>query len=101
MRFGYLRELLTVSKMISSSDVTAIPTSADCGVPLGPIVPRTPNFDFAMKAKISALVTARSPIASAWVLLRVFRSRRLVEFLDRFADPCDNLRQSRFFDVLP
>src|SRR6185437_14316176 len=33
--FGYLRELFTVSKMISSAGVTAMPTSADCCSPAG------------------------------------------------------------------
>ena len=49
IRFGYFRELLTVSKMISRSRVIAIPTNADWGVLEPATVASTPNLHGAMK----------------------------------------------------
>src|SRR5579859_1269077 len=57
LRFAYFRELLTVSNTISRSPVTAMPTSADWGVPEAPMLESTPSFDCAMKAKRSARFT--------------------------------------------
>lgn len=54
MRFGYLRESFTVSKISSKPGVTANPTSADCGVLLSETVPRTPSLNFAMNVYSSA-----------------------------------------------
>jgi hypothetical protein len=42
-QIGYFREDLTVSKMISSCAVIAMPTSADCGVPSPEMLDTTPK----------------------------------------------------------
>jgi hypothetical protein len=42
-QIGYFREDLTVSKMISSCAVIAMPTSADCGVPSKEMLDTTPK----------------------------------------------------------
>ena len=44
MRFLYFRVVVNVSKTISSSSVTAIPTKADCGSPSGDTLPSTPSL---------------------------------------------------------
>jgi hypothetical protein len=49
MRFGYFRVVFRVSKTISSSGVTAMPTSADCGVFASVVVDNTPSICFEMK----------------------------------------------------
>src|ERR1700749_3210184 len=43
IRLGDFREDLTVSKMISSCGVIAMPTSADCGVPSPEMLDTTPK----------------------------------------------------------
>src|SRR5579871_6001541 len=44
VKFRYLREDRTVSKMTSRPGDTAMPTSEDCGAPSGETLPRTPRL---------------------------------------------------------
>src|SRR5882757_8739941 len=56
VRFLNLRVVSRVSKTISSSSDTAIPTSADCGTPSGETLPSTPSLQPEINSNSSALV---------------------------------------------
>jgi hypothetical protein len=70
MRFGYLRELFTVSNMISKREVEAIPTSADWGVPLLAILDTTPYRCRLMKAWMAARSMYRLLLSSRSTIVR-------------------------------
>src|SRR5208282_3278631 len=63
-RFGYFRKLLTVSKIISSSGVTANPIRAASGLPSWVAVASTPNFSPSKKRKTSAKSMIDCPLLS-------------------------------------
>ena len=56
VRFLNFRVVFRVSKIISSSSLTAIPTSADCGTPSGEILPSTPSLQPDMNSNSSTFV---------------------------------------------
>ena len=60
VRFLNLRVVSKVSKTISSSSVTAIPTSADCGTPSGETLPSTASLQPEINSNSSALVMRKN-----------------------------------------